>query len=80
MAPKTKKVDDLPEFFTEYCPQPYDRHTYTVFMENGSKFPFDDFIQMRNFWFKCVQQGISNILSHVEIVDKKEQETAGKGF
>ena len=73
-------VKDLPKFFTEYCPKSYDRHTYTIFMENGSKFPFDDYIQMRNFWFKCVQQGIAEMLTRVEVVDKEQKASAGKGF
>ena len=75
-----KTVKDSPAFFKEYCPKPYDQNIYTVYMENGSKFPFTDYIHMRNFWFKCVQQGISESLVRVEVVDKEQKASAGKGF
>ena len=66
----------LPEFFTEYCSKPYDQNLYEVHLTDGNKMTFDDYTEMRNFWFAHCKR---DILSHVIIVDKV-QKPVKKGF
>ena len=67
---------ELPEYFKEYCPKPYDQNDYEVHLTNGNKMTFDDYTEMRNFWFAHCKR---DILSHVIIVDKV-QKPVKKGF
>ena len=72
-----KKVKELPEFFTEYCSEPYNRHNYEVHLTDGTKIPFADYMELRSFWFNHYQR---DILSHVEIVDRPQKKGRKKGF
>lgn len=69
-------VKELPEFFTEYCPEPYDKHEYKVYFKNGKAITFPDFVMMRQFWFQHCK---NDVLSHVIVVDKV-QRPVKKGF
>ena len=71
-----KKVTELPEFFTEYCSEPYDQNIYEVHMKDGRVMAFSEYEDMRNFWFAYCRR---DVLSHIVIVDK-DQKPVKKGF
>ena len=62
--------------FTTYCDKPYDQNHYEVHLTNGNVMTFDDYTEMRNFWFMHCQRGM---LSQVFIVDKA-QKPVKRGF
>jgi hypothetical protein len=68
---------ELPEYFKEYCPKPYDQNEYKIVFNNGKAITFPDYEMMRNFWWKKVATGQ---LSHVIIVDKVQKKAPVKGF
>ena len=60
--------------FTNTSDKSYDRHTYEVHHSNGHVWKFDDYMQVRQFWF---ERGDSDQLT----VHVKDFRTSGsKGF
>jgi len=55
-----------PQYFTRTSDGSYDRHTYTVVFKNKKTLTFDDYEQMRAYWFGWNQ---TNHLSHVIVND-----------
>lgn len=55
-----------PQYFTQTSDGSYDRHTYTVVFKNKKTLTFDDYEQMRAYWFGWNQ---TNHLSHVIVND-----------
>ena len=78
MASK-KKVKELPEYFTEYCSEPYNQNHYKIVFNNGKAITFPDYVIMREFWWQHCK---SKSLSHVIIVDSVQtpSNTSKKGF
>ena len=72
-----QKVKDLPEYFTSYCDKPYDRHHYELYFVDGRFISFDDFEEMRSFWWQHMKNGQ---LSHVSVVDSIQKKAVVKGF
>jgi hypothetical protein len=72
-----KKVKELPSHFTEYCSKPYDQNSYEVHLNDGRTYLFDDYEEMRSFWWTYHQRGV---FSHVIIVDKVQIKEGAKGF
>ena len=43
-----------PQYFTQTSSDSYDRHHYElIFNDNQSSIVFDDYEQMRLYWFQC---------------------------
>jgi hypothetical protein len=55
-----------PQYFKQTSDGSYDRHTYTVVFKNKKTLTFDDYEQMRAYWFGWNQ---TNHLSHVIVND-----------
>lgn len=62
----------LPEFFKQTSDELYDRHDYKLVFVTGEEQVFDNWESVQLKWF----QSLSNVLSHVEVLDKK----TSKGF
>ncbi len=65
-----------PQYFTQTSDGSYDRHTYTVVFKNKKTLTFDDYEQMRAYWFgwsktKHLSHVIVNDLSAVRASDSK---------
>jgi hypothetical protein len=63
--------------FTTYCDKSYNQNSYELFLLDGSSHLFDDYTEMRNFWWQHMKSGR---LSHVIIVDKVQIKGVAKGF
>ena len=61
--------------FKQTCDKPYDRHFYVVSYPDGRAFSFEDYEQMRAWWFQ--QMDTTN--ATVTVMDM-QQHGAGKGF
>ena len=65
------------ETFTQTSNEPYDRHHYKLHFKDNKTLVFDDYEQLRAMWF---QWAATNRLSHVDVLDIKQQRKKGKGF
>lgn len=55
----------------------YDRHYYKLIFNNGKEKIFDDYTELREFWFTSDNQ----FLSHVEVLDNVKSSNKKKnGF
>ncbi len=67
-----------PQYFTQTSDGSYDRHNYTVVFKNKKTLQFDDYEQMRAYWFGWAKTGH---LSHVIVTDLTPVRTSDtKGF
>jgi hypothetical protein len=65
-----------PRYFEQTSDAPYDRHTYRIVFTNGNTEDYPSWDVMRARWF-----AVSGMyLSHVEVIDIKEEKKGGKGF
>ena len=62
--------------FKQTCDKPYDRHFYVVSYPDGRTYTFEDYEQMRVWWFQ--QANTSN--ATVTVMDISQYDTSGKGF
>lgn len=68
---------DDPQYFSQTCHKPYDRHDYKLVYTNGKTVAYDDYMDLQAAWFQTAHQ----FLSHVEVLDKKKKtKTNPKGF
>jgi len=65
----------LPEWFAQTSDEPYDRHQYEL-QFNGKSVIFDDYEQMRAYWFECVRNWGN---CKVNVLDKKQIKKKTKG-
>tara|TARA_B100000902_G_C26566286_1_gene554347 strand:- start:10 stop:219 length:210 start_codon:yes stop_codon:yes gene_type:complete len=56
------------EWFEQTSDKLYDRHKYNVVYSNGQSVTVDSWNEVRSLWFEAPSQ----FLSHVEVIDKKE--------
>ena len=68
-----------PQYFEQSSYEPYDRHQYRLDFQEGKSIIFDDYEQMRVFWFEQVRNWHN---CTVTILDKNAQKEIGstKGF
>ncbi len=62
--------------FTQTSDTLYDRHYYKLIYTNGKEKIFDDYSELKNYWFGSNL----NILSHVEVFDVQKTNKKKKGF
>ena len=62
------------KIFKQTSDEPYDRHTYEIFLKSGKRVKFKWFEDVREYWFSHSQ--IPDYLDFVEVKDKKGK----KGF
>jgi hypothetical protein len=63
----------LPEYFQQTCDKPYDRHHYKIVMSDNSTKTFVAWDLAMAVWFQTASQ----FLSHIEVIDIKEQSQGG---
>jgi hypothetical protein len=61
------------KIFKQTSNEPYLRHDYKVVFENGREVIFDSYEDVQVTWF----QNGGNFLSHIEVLDRKQE---AKGF
>jgi hypothetical protein len=61
------------KIFQQTSDEPYLRHDYKVIFENGEEVIFDNYEDVQVTWF----QNGGNFLSHIEVLDRKQE---AKGF
>ena len=69
---------ELPAWFEQTSDEPYDRHQYQVVFNDGQQsITFDDYEQMRAYWFECVRnwKGCT-----VNVLDRKQNKKSKGGF
>jgi len=68
-----------PLYFKQTSDEPYDRHQYRLDFEEGKSIIFDDYEQMRSFWFEQIRNWHG---CTVTILDKDAQKKSRntKGF
>ena len=68
----------LPDWFAQTSDEPYDRHQYQVVFNNGQQsITFDDYEQMRAYWFKCVRNWKD---CTINVLDRKQNKKSKGGF
>lgn len=66
-----------PQYFTQTSSDSYDRHHYElIFNDNQSHIVFDDYEQMKVYWFQCVRKWRDCKVNVIEPI----QEKTVKGF
>jgi hypothetical protein len=61
------------KIFRQTSDEPYLRHDYKLIFENGREIIFDNYEDVQVTWF----QNGGNFLSHIEVLDRKQE---AKGF
>jgi len=68
-----------PQYFTETCNKPYDRHQYKVVYHCGDygceHKIVDSWEEVKELWWNSIPQ----FISHIEVLDKKQKKQS-KGF
>jgi len=66
------------EIFQQTSYDPYDRHTYKVYLCNGKSKHFDYYDDAKDFWFSNLRK--SNYLNYITVEDKsiKKQKSGFK--
>ncbi len=62
--------------FKQTSDLPYDRHDYKLVFTDGKKVIFDNYEDVQVNWFQLPP----DILSHVEVLDKKPKKEKTQGF
>ena len=65
-----------PQYFTQTSDGSYDRHNYTVVFKNKKTLQFDDYEQMRAYWFQCGRNWKN---CKVNVLDKKQIKKKSNG-
>tara|TARA_R100000315_G_C5185804_1_gene108068 strand:- start:254 stop:481 length:228 start_codon:yes stop_codon:yes gene_type:complete len=66
-----------PQYFTETSSDPYDRHHYQLMFDDDQRYiVFDDYEQMRVYWFQCVRKWRNCRVNVIEPIQEKKV----KGF
>jgi len=66
----------LPDWFAQTSDEPYDRHQYLLEFNGGNTLTFDDYEQMRAYWFQSVRNWSD---CKVTVLDKKQQNKKSHG-
>ena len=66
---------ELPEWFEQTSDEPYDRHQYQLEW-NGQSIIFDDYDQLRAFWFQSVRNWSD---AKVNVLDRKQNKKKSNG-
>ena len=71
-----KKQKALPEWFAQTSDEPYDRHQYQLVC-NGQSFIFDDYDQMRAYWFQSARNYSECKVNVLDIKQNKKKSNGG---
>jgi hypothetical protein len=66
----------LSEYFTQTSDEPYDKHYYTLHMQDGSWSNWVDYEKLRDHWMTHGGEG----MSHVEVRGYPRPKPKAKGF
>jgi len=66
------------ETFSQTSNEPYDRHNYRLYLNNGKVLNFDDYEQLQAYWFTYSQ--VPDYLNVIEVLDKPKEKVKSKGF
>lgn len=66
----------LPDWFAQTSDEPYDRHQYLLESKGSDALTFDDYEQMRAYWFQSVRNRSD---CTVTVLDKKQQHKKSHG-
>ena len=69
-------MSGLPKFFEQTSDEPYDRHTYRLFLTNGETLDVDDWLTVAGAWFQLP----SMFKDHIEVLDKPKPKSKPIGF
>ena len=69
-------MSGLPEFFEQTSDEPYDRHTYRLFLTNGETMDVDDWMTVSAAWFQLPAM----FTDHIEVLDKPKPKSKPIGF
>ncbi len=64
------------ESFTQTSDMLYEKHTYQLVYQNGNKKIFENYYDLMHTWVNTKKE----LLSHVEVLDKKNKSSNVKGF
>ena len=66
-----------PQYFTETSSESYDRHNYRLeFNEGNNSLEFEDYEQLRAYWFECARNWKN---CKVIVLDKKQKKKKTNG-
>jgi hypothetical protein len=71
-----KKQKTLPEWFAQTSDEPYDRHQYQLVC-NGQSIIFDDYDQMRAYWFQSARNYGGCKVNVLDIKQNKKKSNGG---
>jgi hypothetical protein len=64
--------------FTQTSHEPYDRHNYRLYLQNGKVMNFDNWEDAQVYWFTYNQ--VPDYLDFFEVLDKPKEKVKSKGF
>jgi hypothetical protein len=66
--------------FTLHSADPYERHSYKLYLKNGKTIIFDDYEAAQVYWFSHCQ--IPDYLDVIEVLDKskRKEKVKASGF
>lgn len=62
--------------FTQTSDKLYDKHDYRLVSKDKKSVIFDNYHDVKQVWYSMPKE----ILSHIEVLDKKQPKTKNKGF
>lgn len=66
------------ETFSQTSYEPYNRHKYKLYLNNGKTLIFDDYEETQVYWFNYSQ--VPDYLDLIEVLDKPKEKVKSKGF
>jgi hypothetical protein len=76
MIGNLKPEENVLRTFTQTSDALYDKHDYCLISNDKKSVIFDNYYDVQQVW-RSMPEGI---LSHVEVLDKKQPKTKNKGF
>ena len=67
---KWEKNEAKFEHFVNTSHEPYDRHSYKLYMKDGTTLTFPDYEDVRNYWYRVSKHYSFHLMDRVEVVDK----------
>ena len=76
MVGNLEPEENVLQWFEQTSNEPYNRHDYKLVYTNGETKVFEEHQDFMAAWFQYPKQ----LLSHVEVLDKKVKKTKSGGF
>ena len=66
-----------PRYFKQSSDKPYDRHQYQIVINKDQSIIFDDYDQLRAYWFECARNWNGCKVNVLDVKQKNKKSTGG---